>query len=201
MFNVLDLPSVTTFSTDRNTPLSSVLSPQDTIIEMAQPHDNQLAIISERPSASITLPDVDAVATSLSDITLIVRTADCLPILIYHPLPVIVAIHAGRKGTENNITLHTLSTLTKHIPDPTPYKIWFGPAICAPCYEIDPIKKIHFDLIQENKKQVHAALPTKNFTIYESKWCTACHNEQFYSYRKNNKTPLRLYSGIALTTS
>ena len=42
----------------------------------------------------------DALITTQKNAALVVRTADCLPILIYHSSGIIAAIHAGRKGTE-----------------------------------------------------------------------------------------------------
>jgi copper oxidase (laccase) domain-containing protein len=69
-------------------------------------------------------------------------------------------------------------------------KAVIGPSICKNCYPCD--------LWQENKRQLLAAeIPIENLKL--TKLCTACNaNDQYYSYRKNNKTSLRNYSYILL---
>ena len=61
------------------------------------------------------VPKVDAIITKEKDLFLAVRTADCVPILLYDKKKkVIGVIHSGRKGTEKNIVANTLKVFFKH---------------------------------------------------------------------------------------
>ncbi|MBD3170066.1 MAG: hypothetical protein GF307_11330, partial [candidate division Zixibacteria bacterium] len=51
----------------------------------------------------------DAIITAEKDIAISVHTADCLPILVYHPDGFIAAVHAGWRGTLQKIALKTAS--------------------------------------------------------------------------------------------
>ncbi len=167
------------------------------IISMNQTHSancNEIITISDSHEKEV--PDTDAFWTTQTNVILRVRTADCLPILFYHPTGIIGAIHAGRKGTENHITQRTFEHVLAQHPDPRGYIIWCGPAICKTCYQIDSIQDIHYDLLSENRSQLQQVLDIDRTQLIESGLCTACQNTDFYSYRKE-KTEKRLYSFIA----
>lgn len=174
--------------------------PQDwteyTLIKMRQPHGNNVEIVDSPHEPSLL--NCDGIITTQSNIHLQVKSADCLPILIFHPLPIIAAIHAGRKSTQTKIATKTLGRLRDEFQVTDQIQIWFGPAICADCYQIDREKDLHYDLQAENMRQVRTIFSPSQAKITTTELCTAHHNDQFFSYRKEGPQVPMNYSGIVL---
>jgi copper oxidase (laccase) domain-containing protein len=175
-------------------------------IEMEQVHGARLQTITS-PLPQVAL-GADAIITSLPGVALVVRTADCLPVLIYRPEvngnPAMVgAVHAGRKSSEQGLLGKVLSTIKRKYPkhthgDAKGLQIWFGPAICQNCYQINRETDLHYDLIGENLKQVLEVFGPSEAQVKQSKICTVCENSQWYSYRQEGVGVKMNYSGIAL---
>lgn len=161
---------------------------------MNQIHSSIVEEVHENSTEQIT---ADALFTTQKNTTLTVKTADCVPILIYHPLPLIGVIHAGRKGCEEQIVIKTLNKIFSKYKLIDRFSIFIGPHICYSCYEINPITKKRYNLKANVLNQISSS-KLKSFNIYESNYCTSCNNNYFYSYRKNNKTTQRLYSGLSI---
>jgi polyphenol oxidase len=139
----------------------------------------------------------DALFTDQENLTLIVKAADCVPILLHAPgRNIIAAVHAGRKGTEMQITRKVLEQLqAEYSVRPSEIWAWIGPSICEKCYQIDRAADRHYDLWGSNKKQLQTAGVRQ---IEISGICTACTgHEQYYSYRRD-QTELRNYAFIRL---
>lgn len=99
---------------------------------------DKIALESPDSKPSPILPDTDALITDTPNITIGVRTADCVPILLYaDDIKAVAAIHAGWKGTINGIVDKTIDMLIEKGSDPTRIFACFGPSICRQCYEID----------------------------------------------------------------
>jgi polyphenol oxidase len=145
---------------------------------------------------SLRLPGVDAVLTSLPNLMLVVRTADCVPILLAHPSGVIGAIHAGRRGTQQKILQKTLKLLKETWSITESLHVWIGPHICAKCYETNRQTGEHYDLLTENLKQLHAEFAPESITLTLDGRCTAHHNNELYSYRREGVGVPMNYSGI-----
>lgn len=110
---------------DGNTPL---ILPQQT-------HSTNVALVN---NPSDEYPDTDALITSMRGIAIGIRTADCVPILLYaSDIHHIAAIHAGWKGSLNGIIDNTLSILFEKGASPHYIYACFGAAICRQCYEVD----------------------------------------------------------------
>ena len=158
-------------------------------IDMEQPHLCHYAIIDKNINYNITLSDVDALITKRDDVVLIVRSADCLPILISSSIGML-AIHAGRKSTELGITKKICDYLVKY--NAKQIDIFFGPHICKACYEIDKKEALFYDLSYNNKKQLNINYSS----LKESSICTLCEpNKTFYSHRRGDID--RFYSIIS----
>lgn len=83
-------------------------------------------------------PDADALLTFEKNVPVGVRTADCVPILIYAPdLQCVGAIHAGWKGTLGGIVDNVMDVLKERGADPARLKVAFGPSISKEAYEVD----------------------------------------------------------------
>jgi len=160
-------------------------SSNHTLVRMEQEHTANLAIIETNSQTLIA--NTDALITKQKNILLAIKTADCLPILFSHPSGVIGVIHAGRAGTTQHITEQTLQVLKSKFDIVENLTVWFGPRICADCYQVDKKTDEHFDLVSENLKQVQGVYGDSQTKIIVSEHCTAHHNTQWYSYRTEGK--------------
>lgn len=80
-------------------------------------------------------PDCDAVVTDLADLVLMVRAADCVPVLLADPATGVVgAAHAGRKGLASGVVPAAVARMRElGARDITG---WIGPHVCGACYEV-----------------------------------------------------------------
>lgn len=83
-------------------------------------------------------PDTDALVTVKRGMRIGIRTADCVPIVVYAPdVEAVAAIHAGWKGTIGRIVENTVGVLRGLGACPSAMRVWFGPSVCPGCYEVD----------------------------------------------------------------
>ena len=177
--------------------LSSV---SNCVVKLTQCHSNRIEVLDFFPQSRRTLYSIhsaDAVISNQSQLSLVVKTADCLPILMWHPKGWMAAIHAGRKGTEQHILARCLAVFIQCIQTVQNISLWFGPAICRSCYEINSELSLHYDLIFENMQQLKAMVDLSVTSLYFSTQCTVC-SDRFHSYRKHQKTACRNLSSIRL---
>ncbi len=159
-----------------------------------------------------SLPDTDALATDVRNLPLAVFTADCLPVFLYDPAtPAVALIHAGWRGTRDNISAKAVQLMQERFgTKASGLYIGFGPAIRSCCYEVGEDFKNSFstgliqkgnhyylDLVQLNRKQV-LGLGVCEDNIFDSRICTSCCSEKFFSYRKEGKNCGRTMSVIML---
>ncbi|MBP7875975.1 polyphenol oxidase family protein [Candidatus Woesebacteria bacterium] len=158
------------------------------LIRLNQKHTKTCLILDTDSADSTDLQaPADAILTDRTDVILSVHTADCLPIILYHPSGVIGAIHAGRKGTESGILEQTLHSLKARWGVTQDVSLWFGPAICKDCYQIDRGLDLRYDLRAKNKVQAEHVFTNKSIEIIDSEHCTAHSNNDWFSYRKEGK--------------
>ncbi len=171
-----------------------------TIIEMTQEHSTNFCFIDliSRLKKRELIHGVDSLITRQKKVALVVRTADCLPILIYHPESLIVAIHAGMQGTEKGVVRNTLIEIKKRFGFKDGFHFWFGPAICKKCYQIDRATHLYYDLLAENLKQIKSELNINQSKLYYADLCTACNPDLFFSYRKEGSGAGRMHSIIMI---
>lgn len=95
--------------------------------------------VAEVTAGSARPEDTDALICRQAGVKIGVRTADCVPILLYAPdIRAVAAIHAGWKGSLNGIVDNTLHCLRDMGADITRIEACFGPSICGNCYEVSP---------------------------------------------------------------
>lgn len=184
-----------TYTTGRSEDIPTDVSILPTI-DMEQVHSNHFSEISG--ASNQTLLGTDAIFTRQRGLHLKVKHADCLPVLLYHPLPLIGVVHAGRKSTQKNILRNLLQQLKNEYSITDNLQLWFGPAICNDCYQINRDNNEHYDLIENNTTQVRKIFSAAQAKIIYSNHCTAHENEYFFSYRKEGPGVKMNWSGIAL---
>ena len=81
------------------------------------------------------VPSGDALVTTRRGLGLMVRVADCVPVLLADPAAgVIGAVHAGRPGMALGIA--TAAVATMRALGATVVRAWLGPHVCGRCYEV-----------------------------------------------------------------
>ncbi len=80
-------------------------------------------------------PEADGIVTTDPDTVLLVRAADCVPVLLADAgARVIGAAHAGRLGMALGVVPRVVATMRELGADEI--RAWVGPAICGSCYEV-----------------------------------------------------------------
>jgi len=160
----------------------------------------------------------DAILTDKPDVTLFMRFADCVPILLHDPKRQVVGIvHAGWQGTVKKILREVVNRLQNNYgSNPADLLAAIGPSIGPDHYEIGPdvIERVRaaFDgdaegLLESRDGGVHLDLWKANRVILEQAGvenvevaglCTACHPDDWYSHRAQKGKTGRFGALIAL---
>ena len=165
--------------------------------------------------ASGCLGEADALISNSAGQYLSVRTADCIPILIADErLRAIAAVHAGWRGSAEAIARKAVERMQQQFGSrPADLLAAIGPGICGECYEVGPEVASRFapwfpersdldhrttlDLAAANRRQlIEAGLDLSR--IFDSALCTACHPDEFYSWRRERERTGRMVSAIAI---
>jgi YfiH family protein len=102
------------------------------------------------------VPDVDALVTAAPGVVLVVRVADCVPVLLADPdAGVVGAVHAGRSGMVAGVVPAAVERM--RAAGARTVRGWLGPHVCGACYEV-PLA-----LQQEVVEQVPAARATTSW--------------------------------------
>ena len=82
------------------------------VIQGHQVHDCRIAFIDRPGLTREDLEGYDAFITALPGVAIGVRTADCVPILLYDPVRrIVAAVHAGWRGTVLHIVCKTIGAM------------------------------------------------------------------------------------------
>jgi YfiH family protein len=151
-------------------------------------------------------PEADALLTKNSQVTLGMRYADCVPILLFDPVHQVAGIaHSGWRGTVKRVSAVAVRKMENEFgSNPTNILAAIGPSICAKHYQvglevIEEVESVfgkntstlirengstHFDLWSANK-QVLSDVGVSQIEIAEL--CTACDPDNWFSYRAEDK--------------
>jgi len=105
-------------------------APGDRLADAYQVHGNTVAtaVPGHRPEA-------DGLVTDHAGVVLMVRAADCVPVLLADPeAGVIGAAHAGRNGMVAGVVPATVAAMRELGAEAI--TAWIGPYICGGCYEV-----------------------------------------------------------------
>jgi YfiH family protein len=158
-------------------------------------------------------PNADASFTDQANIICVVKTADCLPLLLCRrDGTAVAAIHAGWRGLADGIIGETLKVFPAMAND---ILVWLGPAIGPEKFEVGDEVRERFmarngaiasafqpstrpghwlaNLYQLARLDLHAVGVT---AIYGGQYCTYSNPDLFYSYRRDGKMTGRMASLI-----
>jgi hypothetical protein len=177
--------------------------PIDSLFDVWQVHSAEV-VCTDRPRPAGTAHlRADAILTDTPGLTLFMRFADCVPILLHDPHRKVVGlVHAGWQGTVKQIVRIAVEVMqAKYHSAPDDIHAGIGPSIGAHHYEIGPEVasqvrgvfgedaagllpaqngSVHFDLWEANRLLLERAGVRK---VQISGVCTACHVEDWYSHR------------------
>ncbi len=162
----------------------------------------------------------DALVTDQPGVTVAVRTADCVPVLVYdRRRRAVAAIHAGWRGAVAGIVPKTIQLMVSRFAiDATDLRVSIGPSAGPCCYEVDeavlaPLRsgrsdwpsllrddrgtKARLDLKALVRRQT-AQIGIRPEHITSVNLCTICHSDLFYSYRREGRVNGTMLSGITL---
>ncbi|UCH58859.1 MAG: peptidoglycan editing factor PgeF [Anaerolineales bacterium] len=180
----------------------------DSIYDVWQVHSSDV-VIAEYPRLSNQPPvKADAILTDRVGVNLFMRFADCVPILLYEPVKKVVGIvHAGWQGTVNRTVRSAIQAMQDEFRvKANDIMAAIGPSIGAHHYEIgfDLVAKVQHVFGSDSTgllgnyqgkskgSGIQLDLWEANRLILEqsgvrqiefSGICTACHLEDWYSYR------------------
>jgi len=188
------------------------------VYDVWQVHGIDVAIAeSPRPPEAPHL-QADAILTDKPGIALMMRFADCVPIMLHDPLRKVVGIvHAGWVGTVLGTVRYAVAAMEDHFgSDPADLKAAIGPSIGPDHYEVGPhvVSQVHRafgassrDLITFREGRTYFDLWAANQKLLEESGvrqiesaglCTACHLGDWYSHRAENGRTGRFGAIIAL---
>jgi YfiH family protein len=173
------------------------------VYDVWQVHGVNVAI-AEAPRRHEAPPiQADVILTNRLGITLMMRFADCVPILINDPIRKIIGIaHAGWMGTVNGTVRIAVEAMQAHFgSNPGDLRAAIGPSIGPDHYEVgsevvmqvrqafgrsaskllrNRSGAIHFDLWEANRLSLEQSGVRQ---IEICGLCTACHTKDWYSHR------------------
>ena len=103
-----------------------------------QVHGTAIAVVENQATTREELEGYDALITNVPGCVIGVRTADCIPVLLYDPVTsTVAAVHSGWKGTLNRISQKTIMKMRDTFgSDPHDIRAVIGPGICRKCFQV-----------------------------------------------------------------
>jgi YfiH family protein len=136
--NVFENANVTAFFGHRGADRDALLAafPDYTISSLKQTHSD-IVVSATTVIRSGDPVEADAQYTSEKRIALCIRTADCVPVLLYErESGLIAAIHAGWRGVANGIIVKTGRLLAEKGATLSRARAWIGPHIGVESFEV-----------------------------------------------------------------
>jgi YfiH family protein len=173
----------------------------DRVATTHQVHSNRVAVVTAGDAGRV-FPGTDGLVTDLPGIALLLRFADCQPILLYDPVHhALGLVHAGWRGTAQGIARRAVEMMQEAFgSQPQALVAGLGPAIGPCCYTVgqEVASAMGYALpdwrqvMQPQEDQWRFDLPAANAqqlaatgvrTIEQAHLCTACHKDEFFSHR------------------
>lgn len=106
-------------------------APGAALADMRQVHGATVATVD----GSGDRPDADGLVTTSPDVVLLVRVADCVPVLLADPDAGVLGVaHAGRPGLAAGVVPATVARMREL--GAAEITAWVGPHVCGGCYEV-----------------------------------------------------------------
>lgn len=104
------------------------------LARLNQVHGSDVLVV-DAPMPLDQVPQGDALVTTTPGLGLMVRVADCVPLVLADvDAGVIGAVHSGRPGMVLDIATRTVEVMREH--GAADITAWLGPHVCGRCYEV-----------------------------------------------------------------
>jgi polyphenol oxidase len=108
-------------------------APGDRLADLHQVHGSEVDVVEDR--ATPDRPDADGIVTAQPGVVLMVRAADCVPVLLADAdARVVGAAHCGRPGLAAGVVPATVDRMRDL--GARSITAWIGPHVCGACYEV-----------------------------------------------------------------
>ncbi len=197
--------------------LSHLARPQDSTFDVWQVHAATI-LHAKTPRGGPPYPRADGLMSDSPDVTLVMRFADCVPILLFDVKRRAVGlVHAGWKGTVLQAARRAVEAMQRTFGSaPADMVAGIGPAIAGHHYPVGPEVvnafrdsfgeeasnylwtqngEVHFDLPGANSELLRRAGVVK---VEQSQICTACDPMNWFSHRGENGRTGRFAAVLAL---
>jgi YfiH family protein len=189
-----------------------------TVYDVWQVHSADVICTNEPRPQDVPHKKADAILTDNPEITLFMRFADCVPILFFDPVKLVVGVaHAGWQGTVKGIASVTVTRMeSAYGSQPEDICVGIGPSIAQHHYEVGP------EVVQQVRKsfgdQADSLLLSQNGSVHFDLWaanqfllrqagvediefsglCTSCYQNDWFSHRGEKGRTGRFGALIAL---
>jgi len=175
----------------------------ESLYDVWQVHGAQVAVATAPRRADEPHVRADAILTDTPSVTLFMRFADCVPILLCDPHKRVVGlVHAGWRGTVQRAAGAAVEAMRKHFGcRPVDIPAGIGPSIGPDHYVVG--EEVESQARQAFGEQAASLLPQRNGELIFDLWaanrlvleqagvetievagvCTACHRQDWYSHR------------------
>jgi YfiH family protein len=177
--------------------------PPDSIFDVWQVHSADVVCATGPRQLDEPYLKADTILTDAPDVTLFMRFADCVPLLLHDPRKGVIGVaHAGWMGTLRDVAHATIDAMKKNYGShPDDIRVGIGPSIGPDHYEVggDVIQQVKQkfghdaeQVLHAHNDRVHFDLWTANRMLLEragvhqievSGICTACNTQDWYSHR------------------
>jgi YfiH family protein len=170
------------------------------LVTMQQVHGNTVHTIrnGEKPESG------DGLVLVEKGVAGVVRTADCLPVILCDlSRPLVSIVHAGWRGTAARIIEKAVDTMERLGAAKERMIVLLGPSIGPCCYEVKEDVRVAFSaerfprhIFDEQHNSMFLNLREANIwllkalgvhRIYDADLCTFCEQTYFYSFRRGDK--------------
>jgi purine-nucleoside/S-methyl-5'-thioadenosine phosphorylase / adenosine deaminase len=141
-----------------------------------QIHGNKIAVVDScsRGPVGREFAGCDGIITNQRGVALGIYVADCCAVYAVDPeTPAIGLVHSGKRGTAAGVVSNAIGQMINRFgSDPATMIVQLSPCIRPPHYEVDFAGEIVRQCRALGIKEIH-----------DSRICTACDLDSYYSYR------------------
>jgi len=204
---------------NRRRALLALDRPFDSVYDVWQVHSANVVVAEVPRPPAVPHRQADVILTDKPGVTLMMRFADCVPILLYDPARKVIGIaHAGWLGTVRGAVRVAVEAMQARFgSQPGDIHAGIGPSIGPDHYEVGP--DVVAQVSQAFEAEASGLLIERGSSVYFDLWaanrlllekagvkqielaglCTACFTEDWFSHRAEHGRTGRFGALIALT--